>query len=152
MMNKKDHILAGDIGGTKTNLGLFVPGKLRPRMTAFERFSSRKFGSLKEIIEKFLERHAVPISGVCFGIAGPVTGGKSKTTNLAWTVSEKALARHFGWPRVKLINDLTATAMALPVLAEAGTFPAEPGPGPQRRNSGPNCARNRFGASAAGIS
>jgi glucokinase len=121
--HKKDHVLAGDIGGTKTNLGLFVPGKLRPRMTAFERFSSRKFGGLKEIVETFLEHHAVPVSGVCFGIAGPVTGGKSKTTNLAWTVSARALARHFGWPRVKLINDLTATAMALPVLAKPELFP-----------------------------
>ncbi|MBL7179030.1 MAG: glucokinase [Desulfobacterales bacterium] len=106
--HQQEHVLAGDIGATKTNLGLFVPAKLRPKLTAFEQFSSLKFGGLKEIIEKFLERHAVPISSVCFGIAGPVAGGKSKTTNLEWSVSERALTRHFGWPRVKIVNDLTA--------------------------------------------
>jgi glucokinase len=124
---RQAHVLAGDIGGTKTNLGLFVQGKLRVQMKAFEQFSSLKAGGLETMIETFLARHAVPVSSACFGIAGPVSGGRSKVTNLPWTVSEKALTRRFGWPRVKLVNDLAATAMAIPVLAPSELFPLNRG-------------------------
>ncbi|MBU0987765.1 MAG: glucokinase [Proteobacteria bacterium] len=116
-VRSKDFFLAGDIGGTKTNLGLFKRGRRRPRMTAFQSFSSREPGGLEALVEKFLARHAVTVAGACFGIAGPVTGGSSKPTNLPWAVSEKVLARRFGWPHVRLVNDLAATAMAIPVLA-----------------------------------
>ncbi|NTV56478.1 MAG: glucokinase, partial [Deltaproteobacteria bacterium] len=35
-------VLAGDIGGTKTNLGLYVMGKKRPEPLAVESFASRE--------------------------------------------------------------------------------------------------------------
>jgi glucokinase len=116
-LRKREVYLAGDIGGTKTNLGLFERGRHRPRMTAFASFPSRTPGGLESMAAEFLQRHAAAIAGACFGIAGPVAGGRSKATNLPWSVSEKALARRFGWPRVRLVNDLTATAMAIPMLA-----------------------------------
>jgi len=115
-IRKPDMILAGDIGGTKTNLGLFLKGKRRPLPKVIETYASREASGLEEIIKRFFERHNVSIAGACFGIAGPVINGRCKTTNLPWDVSEVRIRRRFKLSRVLLINDLTATAHAIPLL------------------------------------
>lgn len=115
-------VLAGDIGGTKTNLGLFLKGKRRPLPKAIETYPSRKALNLEQIIEQFLAKHPVSISSACLGIAGPVENGRCKTTNLPWTVSERKIKNRFGWDKVRLINDLAATAWAVPVLTEREFF------------------------------
>ena len=109
-------VLAGDIGGTKTHLGLFLPGKTRPVARVTATFSSRDADSLEAIIARMLERYPAKVKSACFGIAGPVIDGECRTTNLPWVVSEKKLRRRFGWQRVRLINDLSSTAMAIPLL------------------------------------
>jgi glucokinase len=109
-------ILAGDVGGTKTNLGLFVPGKPRPVASAVESFPSGESSGLEEIVTQFLDKLPVDVASACFGIAGPVVRGKCKTTNLPWEVSEASLKKRFEWPHVRLLNDLTATAEAVPLL------------------------------------
>ena len=109
-------ILAGDIGGTKTNLGLFIQGKRRPLLQIIETYSSRGALKLEDIIERFLARHHVSITSACFGIAGPVVNGRCKTTNLPWDVSEARIKGLFRWERVRLVNDLTATAQGIPLL------------------------------------
>ncbi|MGD8990165.1 MAG: glucokinase [Desulfobacterales bacterium] len=115
---KKDAcVLAGDIGGTKTRLGLFVAGRQRPVARAIQQFSSRQSRSLNVIIEQMLARYPAKIKMACFGIAGPVINGVCRTTNLPWVVSEQKLQEHFGWQQVRLINDLGSTAMAIPLLA-----------------------------------
>lgn len=120
-------VLAGDVGGTKTNLGLFRMGKRRPVPKAVETFSSQQAPNVVRLIEKFLERHNVSISAACFGVPGPVRNGGCKTTNLPWNVSEKRLKNRFGWDRVRLINDLTATASAVPLLTGRELFSLNPG-------------------------
>jgi glucokinase len=109
-------VLAGDIGGTKTNLGLCVVGKRRPVARVVESFSSAESPGLETIVEKFVAKHRVDIRSACFGIAGPVIRGKCKTTNLPWEVSEVSLKKRFKWRHVRLLNDLTATAEAVPLL------------------------------------
>jgi len=123
----KDHndrtlVLAGDIGGTKTNVGLFVQGKSRPLPRIIEAYPSREALNLEHIIKRFLERHPVNVTGACFGIAGPVVNGRCKTTNLPWIVSEKRIKGRLGWPHVRLINDLTATAFSIPLLMRRELF------------------------------
>ncbi len=108
--------MAGDIGGTKTRLGLFVAGKQRPVARATAKFSSRQSGSLEVIIDQMLARYPAKIKKACFGIAGPVINGVCRTTNLPWVVSEQKLQKRFGWQQVRLINDLGSTAMAIPLL------------------------------------
>jgi glucokinase len=109
-------VLAGDIGGTKTYLGLFVPGKGRPSPQVVETFSSRDGTGLDQIIERFIKDKKASIRSACFGIAGPVVNGRCRTTNLPWVVSEEQLMTHFKWPRVRLLNDITATVLAIPLL------------------------------------
>jgi glucokinase len=113
---KQACVLAGDIGGTKTRLGLFVAGKQRPVPRATAKFSSRQSRSLEVIIDQMLARYPAKIKKACFGIAGPVINGVSRTTNLPWEVSEKKLKKRFGWQQVQLINDLGSTALAIPLL------------------------------------
>ena len=118
-MKNIDHesiILAGDIGGTKTNLGLFIQGKRRPLLKVIETYPSQGALKLEDIIEQFLERHPVSITSACFGIAGPVINGRCRTTNLPWDVSEVRIKGLFRWKKIRLINDLTATALGIPLL------------------------------------
>jgi glucokinase len=119
----KTFVLAGDIGGTKTNLGLFVKGKVRPVPKVIETFSSQNALDLEHIVQQFLEIHPVPVTHACFGIAGPVIKGKSKTTNLPWSISEDRIKKKFDFHHVRLVNDLTATAMAIPLLSEDELYP-----------------------------
>jgi glucokinase len=119
----KTMVLAGDIGGTKTYLGLFRRGKRRPLLDVLETHASRKAPNLESIIDDFLSRHEAALTGVCLGIAGPVSNGRCKTTNLPWHVSERKIKNRFGWRQVRLINDLTATAYALPLLTKGELSP-----------------------------
>ena len=109
-------VLAGDIGGTKTNIGLFYKGPKGPQLKVMEQFSSPESPDLETIIDRFRHSHPARITAACFGIAGPVVNGRCKTTHLPWNVSEEHLKKRFGWSRVQLINDLIATALAVAVL------------------------------------
>ena len=109
-------ILAGDIGGTKTNLGLFEPAADRPRKLRGRSFPSREFPGLSEILEIFLAGGSDEIQAACFGIAGPVRAGRVETANLPWTIAAADVATEFAIPRVELVNDLVAMAAGIPAL------------------------------------
>jgi glucokinase len=111
-----DLVLAGDIGGTKTHLGLFRMGRHRPEAAVIETYPSREAPRLEGIVERFRKSHDKPVVSACFGIAGPVYRGMCRTTNLPWVVSERLIRKRFLWDHVRLINDLAATALAIPLL------------------------------------
>ena len=119
--------LAGDIGGTKTNLGLFRMGKRRPVHKTIKTYPSQQAPNLAHILERFLAEHPVTVDGACLGVAGPVRNGTSSITNLPWHVSEKKLKNRFGWNKVRVVNDLTATACAVPLLTKRELFTLNPG-------------------------
>lgn len=120
MESKCDYlVIAGDIGGTKTTLGVFSAGGERPAQHLTLTYESASVPSLEKLLEDFVTVHPEPVRAACFGVAGPVVNASCKTTNLPWEVSESRISRLFGWPRVKLINDLAATAMAVPLLSSA---------------------------------
>jgi glucokinase len=105
------YVLAGDIGGTKTNLALYsVEAPQRLSLVREASFPSKSYTALEEIVEKFLSAGHQEIAAGSFGIAGPVSGGVVQPTNLPWKVIEAAsLARQIGCPRVRLMNDLATT-------------------------------------------
>jgi glucokinase len=113
------NLLAGDVGGTTTRLGLFEKTSSRPRQVAAREFTTLDFTDLPSMIAAFLRaesRTHVPIAAACFGVAGPVTGDTAKLTNIPWRVDAPDVARAFGLPHVRLLNDLEAMAYAVPVL------------------------------------
>jgi glucokinase len=111
-------ILAGDIGGTKTNVAIFEQEELGKPL-AQRSFPSGKYDSLESIISEFLAEHQPQLTHACFGIAGPVKDGQVETPNLKWVVNGQALARTLNLERVGLINDLEATAYGIEVLGAA---------------------------------
>lgn len=114
-------ILAGDVGGTKTRLGLFSYDGVRLHLTKVERYASGEFPSFAEIVKKFLAYAGVSakeIERACFGIPGPVINGMVKVTNLPWEFGEKDLSKELGIPKIRLVNDLVSTAAAIPTLPE----------------------------------
>jgi len=54
-----------------------------------------------------------------FGVAGPVTNGRSHTTNLPWILDEKELAQALGIDSVRLVNDFHALALGIPAVKAA---------------------------------
>lgn len=112
-------ILAGDIGGTKTNLAALEVGAGSLKLVVKESYHSREHATLEEIVAKFLAQHVLKIDHACFGIAGPVRGGRVEATNLAWVVESKVLAQEIGITAVRLINDLEATAHGIATPASA---------------------------------
>jgi glucokinase len=104
-------ILAGDVGGTKTALALF---DVRRRALAVVRegvLPSQGFAGLGEAIRQFLlEGAPASVDAACVGVAGPVIDGRCTATNLPWVIDEASLAACVSTTRVKLVNDLEATA------------------------------------------
>ncbi len=109
-------ILAGDIGGTKTNLALFDEDPRVP--VRLETFSSREHNGLEEMIRSFLPHGQNGIRCAGFGVAGPVRDGRSISVNLAWEVDAHAVALEFGLDSVSLLNDLDANARGLAALGD----------------------------------
>lgn len=105
--------LAGDVGGTKTFLGLFreTGGKLREIRS--ETFASAGHGSFELMVRAFLSRGREKPRRVVVGVAGPVVDGRSRIVNLKWPVDEGRLARAVGTKSVRVLNDLEATGWGI---------------------------------------
>lgn len=110
-------ILAGDIGGTKTWLGLFEDAGTSLRPLREESFANAGFAGPEEVIERFLQK-GEEVSAASFGIACPVEEGVCRLTNLPWIVDASALGKRFGIGKTALINDLVAIAWGLPLLTD----------------------------------
>jgi glucokinase len=111
-------LLAGDIGGTKTDLAIFS-GEGGPHAPLAEgKVHSAGYPSLQAIVKEFLAKANKPVDRACFAVAGPVIGGRVKTTNLPWLIEESSLAKELNLnvKAVRLINDLEAIARAVPIL------------------------------------
>ncbi len=109
-------ILAGDIGATKTRLALFAgtPGRSDP--VSERLYSSQEYPGLEVIAREFVAATGAAIERACFGVAGLVKDGRCSTTNLAWVVDARDLARDLRLTHVALLNDLEASAHGLPAL------------------------------------
>jgi glucokinase len=112
-------LLAGDIGGTKTTLAVFSP-EAGPRAPLSEAtFPSTRYPSLEALVSEFLCQVDLKVERGSFGVAGPVVAGKAEITNLPWVVDERQLAEALRLSSARLLNDLTATAHAVPFLEPA---------------------------------
>jgi glucokinase len=112
-------LLAGDVGGTKTLLGLFEPATPRPRSLLTRSFGTLEHADLPEMIRILAHDGGVQnaaITNVCFGVAGPVIDRRAALTNVRWQVDAREIGEAFDFGRVTLLNDLVAMAHAVPVL------------------------------------
>lgn len=115
-------LLAGDIGGTKTLLGLFDPVPARPRPVVIRSFPTLDYTDLPAMISAFMadgEVKGATAQTACFGVAGPVIGDFAELTNVPWRVDASRIGAAFALRRVALLNDLQAMAYAVPVLHDS---------------------------------
>jgi glucokinase len=111
-------LLAADIGGTKTLLGLFSHAPGRPELVTTREFATQDYASLDAILAEFLREHggASVVRAASFGVAGPIVDQVARLTNVPWLVDAAAVRTRSGIPRVTLLNDLQAMAYSIPVL------------------------------------
>lgn len=109
-------LLAGDVGGTKTDLAVFSPEAGLGAPLAQQRYPSTGFSGLDAVAREFLAKSKLQVEFACFAVAGPIVGGRAHLTNLDWVVDEAALARALTLKSVRLLNDLEAIASAVPHL------------------------------------
>src|SRR5260370_7777676 len=111
-------LIAGDIGGTKTELAIFSNEGGPHASLAQVEVHSADYPSLEVIVKEFLAKVASPVDRACFAVPGSGIGGRVKTTKLPWMIEDISLARelNLNLKSVYLLNDLEAVARAVPIL------------------------------------
>ena len=109
-------ILAGEIGATRTRLAAFDTEGNKLQLVVEKTYLSQEHSGLAEIITAFIKTEGIPVHSACFGVAGPVTAGRSKISNLPWTIDRRELASQLKLDSVGLINDLEAYAYGIDAL------------------------------------
>ncbi len=122
-------LLAGDVGGTKTNLAIFAMDEKAGHLQLLrnKRYVSVEFDSLNAIALRFLGKGDEKIHAACFGIPGPVHNNRAHPTNLKWEVDALTLRADLGITSVYLLNDLAANAYGITELAESDFFTVQDG-------------------------
>ena len=112
-------VFSGDIGGTKIRLGLWEVDEGSLNLLEDWSVVSSEVSGPVEAVKSVCQ--ALDLRGLtaCFGVAGPVRGGKSRLTNLPWFVDSEGLERELGFERALVINDLEATAWAIGSLGSS---------------------------------
>jgi glucokinase len=113
-------LLAGDVGGTKTLLGLFQRAPRRPVAVATHVFVTNEFNSFTEILNAFARELKQPftVDAAAVGVAGPVVNQTARLTNVSFHVSAAEITARFSTPQARLLNDLEAMANSVEVLDE----------------------------------
>jgi glucokinase len=117
--------LAGDIGGTKTNLAIYAYQDSRLVVQRIASFWSKDHPSLAGLVKTFLGEDC-PVRHACFGVAGPVKNGVVQVTNLPWVVDAALLQSQLSLQQVSLLNDLEANAYGIQTLLLAELLSINP--------------------------
>ena len=109
-------ILAGEIGATRTRLAAFETEGSRLSCVVEKDYVSHDYPGLAEILPQFIRTEGIGVHSACFGVAGPVQHGRSKISNLPWTIDSVEVAKLLKLPSVGLLNDLEAYAYGIDAL------------------------------------
>jgi glucokinase len=111
-------ILAGDVGGTKTQLGLFEHSAGKLLLVREHRYATIDFDSLEAVCADFLGVTPA-VNAACLGVPGPIIDGRAHATNVPWQLSAASLSRALNGVPVRLLNDLAAIAYGMVHLEPA---------------------------------
>ncbi len=120
--------LCGDIGGTKSLLGLAGDGGF----VVDRRYANADFADFTSLLAAFFsDTQTLPasISGGCIAVAGPVAdnGRSARLTNLPWSIDADELSRRFGLPVLNLANDFAAAALGAVTASSSDRFTLQAG-------------------------
>ena len=144
-------ILAGDVGGTKTLLGLYSRRGGRPEPIAVQSFTTIDFPDLSHVISAFATHERVRgtrVQAAAFGVAGPVLGHTAELTNVSFRIDAHEIGRAFEIPQVRLLNDLQAMAYSVTALADSEVHVLQDGEANHTGNMGLVAAGTGLGEAA----
>jgi glucokinase len=124
--------LAGDIGGTKTNLATYAYKDNKLVLQESASYPSKDHPKLTDIVHHFLGEKPAKIRQACFGVAGPVKDGRVHVTNLPWVVDAAEVQSELQFQRVSLLNDLEANAYGIQTLEPKELLALNPKANPQQ--------------------
>ena len=108
-------LLVADVGGTNSRVAMAANSSAAP--TDIQHFENRNFASFYDVLQAYVSSHSgISISGCCVAMAGPVTNGTGRLTNLDWDISANLLSATLKCPNTLLLNDLTALGYSLRLL------------------------------------
>lgn len=117
-------VLVGDIGGTHARFELLGCSEATWQVQARTRFPSDSCASLHAAMERALavlaRESREEVHSAWLAVAGPVSAGRGRLTNLGWEVDAESLARACDLPAVHVVNDLEALAFGVATLDESG--------------------------------
>ncbi|MBK1640309.1 glucokinase [Chromatium okenii] len=109
-------LLVGDIGGTKTALGVAQTDGETVTLTQPRSYPSTAFASLDQIVQRYQSDTGVNCHFAAFAVAGPIQERQCVITNLPWLIDADAMEASFGFSGVYLLNDLEAVAWGVGAL------------------------------------
>jgi glucokinase len=106
--------LIGDVGGTNARFALVDEHR---RIAAERTLAGADFAGLRTTIEAYLREVDAPrLSRAAIAVATPITGDWVQFTNSPWSFSIETTRRELGLKQLRVLNDFTALALALPQL------------------------------------
>jgi glucokinase len=126
--------LVSDVGGTNVRFARAYPDG---RIDEIERWPTSSAATFVDALSRFLSQTggAAGCASAVIGGAGPVENGAIHLTNGRWVVREGDVAAALGGAPVRLLNDLEAIALALPVLEPDDIDVLGPIPAPDHRHA-----------------
>ncbi len=112
------HVLAVDVGGTKT---LFELSDANGQVTHKLKLDSQRFHTFDAILTAFIEQlpQSCVINNACVALAGPVSGQYGQVTKLPWKLDARVIEKQFSIERVILCNDFEAVGYGIAGLADS---------------------------------
>ena len=129
--------LIADIGATNARFALLDDGLQHGGPEAIRVFSVQSYPGLDDAIDSYLSATGVSADGItraAICVAGPVQGDRVTMTNHPWKFSQNEIRERFGLIDLRVLNDFTAMALALPRLKTSdrrqigGKAPSKDGP------------------------
>ncbi|MBP8286624.1 MAG: glucokinase, partial [Rhodoferax sp.] len=115
-------VLLADIGGTNARFALADTQLIAPLIVESARqFEVVDFPSLADAARHYLKEfpeQATSVRHGIFAVAGRINGDEARITNHSWLISRLATQKAIGLDSLRLVNDFTAQAMAIELLAD----------------------------------
>lgn len=127
-------VLVADVGGTNSRFALSdQTGVIE---SSIRRLANNQFGSFYDAADTFLASVSVDaIEASCVAVAGHVSGGRVKLTNIDWQISEEGLRQHLSCKNALLLNDLTALGYSIDALGKTSLTQISNAAGLDQENS-----------------
>jgi glucokinase len=120
-------VLAGDVGGTNIRLAVFSSEKGLKGCVHEAVFPSRRYQSLREVLEEFFSAIDLQPQAAAFVIAGPVLGDQVEITNLGWVARKQDVRAVLGDFPLGFYNDLAGVSNFVPIAKADDLVVLNPG-------------------------